>query len=275
MQHIESLIRLDSHVLDLPIAEARTTLGRVHVLGSPTSNAKLAKGGKDAWQTVGLSLAPSTQAGLGVTTCGQEGVCARYCVAGSGNAITFDSVTIARNNLTALLAQHPAAFLRVLVEDVRIANERAASVGERLALRLNVFSDIAWERVVPELFEIFAAWDVPVYDYTKRLDRFDDVIPANYTLIASHSERTGLASNPFLLHDFISRGINVAVPFDVVRGHPLPATHHGVTVVDGDASDLRHLDPRGVIVGLRSKVTRNGKASAETGRGFVLPVLQG
>lgn len=275
MKHIETLITLDSHVLDLSIAEARRVLGRTHVLGSPTSNAKLAKGAKEAWQTVGLSLAPSTQAGLGVTTCGQEGVCARYCVAGSGNAIAFDSVTIARNALTRLLVQHPAAFLRVLVEDVRIATERASSVGERLALRLNVFSDVAWERVAPELFELFAAWDVPVYDYTKRLDRFDDVLPANYTLIASHSERTSLASNPFLLHDFTSRGINVAVPFDVIRGHPLPSHHHGVSVIDGDVSDLRHLDPRGVVVGLRSKVTKHGKATAETGRGFVLPVLQG
>jgi hypothetical protein len=196
-------------------------------------------------------------------------------VAGSGNAIAFRNVSDARNALTRLLVAHPAAFLRVLVEDVRIANDRARSQGERLALRLNVFSDIAWERVVPELFEIFAAWNVPVYDYTKRLDRFDDVTPTNYTLIASHSERTNLASNPHILHDFISRGINVAVPFDVVQGHPLPATHHGVTVVDGDASDLRHLDPRGVIVGLRSKVTKNGKATADTGRGFVLTVLQG
>lgn len=275
MRHIESLIRLDSHVLDLPIAEARALLGRTHVLGSPTSNAKLAKGSKDAWQTVGLSLAPSTQAGLGVTTCGQEGVCARYCVAGSGNAIAFSNVSDARNALTRLLVAQPAAFLRVLVEDVRIANERAQSMGERLALRLNVFSDIAWERITPELFEIFTAWNVPVYDYTKRLDRFDDVIPANYTLIASHSERTDLASNPFLLHDFTSRDINVAVPFDVKRSDPLPSHHHGVSVIDGDASDLRHLDPRGVVVGLRSKVTKHGKATAETGRGFVLPVLQG
>lgn len=277
MRHIDDLIGptlSGRHCLDLDLGEARRRLGRVHVVGSPSSNAKLAKSGGAGWQSVGLSLAPSTQSGLGVTTCGQEGTCARYCVAGSGNAIAFSNVSEARNALTRKLVDDPIAFVRVLVQDVIDAAFKARAEGDRLVLRLNVFSDIAWERISPSLFEVMAHHSVPAYDYTKRLDRFERDRPANYTLIASHSERNEIGSSAFALHDFVQRGINVAIPFDVVRGHPLPAMHHGIRVVDGDATDLRHLDPAGVIVGLRSKITKNGKANESSSRGFVLTVLR-
>jgi len=37
------------------------------------------------------------------------------------------------------------------------------------------------------------------------------------------------------------------------RGEELPATYLGIRVVDGDKTDDRTTDPRGVIVGLRAK----------------------
>jgi len=43
-------------------------------------------------------------------------------------------------------------------------------------------------------------------------------------------------------------GGNVAVVFD-----GMPNTYAGAPVVDGDASDLRFLDPDGVVVGLKAK----------------------
>jgi hypothetical protein len=45
----------------------------------------------------------------------------------------------------------------------------------------------------------------------------------------------------------------------------LPQTYLGKQVVDGDATDLRFLDPRGVIVGLKAK----GKGKQDTS-GFVV-----
>jgi len=55
----------------------------------------------------------------------------------------------------------------------------------------------------------------------------------------------------------VARNGRVAVVF----GKVLPATFLGVPVVDGDAHDLRFLNPGGVVVGLRAK----GKARKHTG----------
>jgi hypothetical protein len=52
----------------------------------------------------------------------------------------------------------------------------------------------------------------------------------------------------------------VAVVFD-----KLPETYLGKPVIDGDVSDLRFLDPKGVIVGLKAK----GKAKKDSS-GFVV-----
>jgi hypothetical protein len=46
---------------------------------------------------------------------------------------------------------------------------------------------------------------------------------------------------------------NLAVIFRADKDAPLPSMLWGRVVIDGDKSDLRFLDPRGVIVGLRSK----------------------
>jgi hypothetical protein len=43
------------------------------------------------------------------------------------------------------------------------------------------------------------------------------------------------------------------MPFTTARGEALPEVWHGFTVIDGDESDERRLDPAGVVVGLRAK----------------------
>ena len=48
-------------------------------------------------------------------------------------------------------------------------------------------------------------------------------------------------------------GLNVAVVFAVKRGRPLPETFWGRRVIDADLTDLRYLDPAGVVCGLRAK----------------------
>lgn len=64
-------------------------------------------------------------------------------------------------------------------------------------------------------------------------------------------------------------GDNVAMPFGVARGRDLPTswTLDGSTfpVIDGDLSDDRTEDPRGVIVGLRVK----GTAGRRDRSGFI------
>jgi hypothetical protein len=51
----------------------------------------------------------------------------------------------------------------------------------------------------------------------------------------------------------LNAGHNVAVVFSTKKGFDLPSEYKGKKVIDGDKHDLRFLDPKGVIVGLRAK----------------------
>jgi hypothetical protein len=130
-------------------------------------------------------------------------------------------------------------------------------------VRLNVFSDIPWELVFPELFEI-----VPgvYYDYTKVPWR----TPApNYDLTFSYSGR-----NFGQMQEELERGRRVAVVF-LAKRHKLPSTFMDMPVVDGDISDARPLDPPGVIVGLSYKVPKKYGEKVRvstTDNVFVVPV---
>jgi hypothetical protein len=119
-------------------------------------------------------------------------------------------------------------------------------------VRLNLTSDIPWE-TKPFFFEgksIFDHFpDVTFYDYTKgsyRMRKFiDGKMPKNYSLTFSRSEETELEE----IKELVSKVQNVAVVFR----DKLPKTWEGMQVVDGDDTDLRFLDPKGVIVGLVEK----------------------
>jgi hypothetical protein len=136
-------------------------------------------------------------------------------------------------------------------------------------VRLNGTSDLRWERFpIGPHANIFAMFpDVTFYDYTKHPPRKRDVadIP-NYSLTFSLAE-----SNDVHAAQALEAGTNVAVVFDTRKSADLPEWYaiDGVIarVIDGDATDLRFLDPResrGVIVGLRAK----GRAKKDT-TGFV------
>jgi hypothetical protein len=152
-----------------------------------------------------------------------------------------------------------AAFFRELAHGVEQARRDAARKGLKLCVRLNGATDIAWERVAPDLFTW--ASDIQFVDYTKSVKRAlahaRGEFPANYHLTFSRSETNWLDCVKVLI-----AGGNVAVVFD----GPLPPLYRGFTVVDGDKHDLRHLDAKGVIVGLSPK----GRRARADQSGFVV-----
>lgn len=115
-------------------------------------------------------------------------------------------------------------------------------------IRLNGTSDILWERY--SIIQNFPR--VQFYDYTKIPNR--TALPDNYYLTFSAVED----NDKFSLQQ-LNQGQNVAAVF-----HSLPKTWLGYPVMDGDESDLRFLDPKGHVVGLKSK----GEARRDTS-GFV------
>ena len=120
---------------------------------------------------------------------------------------------------------------------------------------------------------IFQAFpEVQFYDYTKyTFQERSTNLPNNYHLTYSFSEDT----TPEILADNLNNGRNVAVVFNICKlGNkgkchnkckcPLPETWNGYKVISGNDSDVRFMDPIGVIVGLRA----NGKARDDDS-GFV------
>lgn len=237
-----------------------------------SANLKLSKSGKafaaglapEDYYTVGLSLAPYTLAGMG-NVCGKASPqCAALCLNTAGKGLVKDKLgreTCQRARIAktrAALSRDPevrAGFVSALVEQIERAEVRAERKGKRLAVRLNVLSDLPWETLAPWLFERFP--NVHFYDYTKNPSRLGRT-PSNYDLTFSRSE----TNEPDAIAA-LAAGYRVAVVFN--HRAPLPETWAGYPVVNADLHDLRFLDGSAVVSGLKAK----GRAR-NTRPGFVV-----
>lgn len=209
------------------------------ILTPPGANMKMAKSTKAGVVTYGLSLAPSDISGFNVCRFSTP-ACRSGCVAFAGSG-RYKTVIEARKLKTRFLMEHPRAFVTLL--DHEIGN--VAQKFDNVAVRLNTFSDLPWEKMVPWLFEEHPT--IQWYDYTKNPNRTG--VPSNYRLTLSSSEKT----KDSWIAEKVKAGNNVAVVFSASRHKELPEVWNGLPVIDGDISDTRHLDPRGVVVGLRAK----------------------
>lgn len=227
-----------------------------------TNNYKTQKGEGLGYMTYIMYMSPYTANTKGVNVCpfASRG-CAAACLVGSGFGGMYTNVMQGRVNRTEYYLSARQEFLEQLDKEIGKAvkkNEGKAIV----TIRLNGTSDISFEKMKVRdgktLFELYP--DIQFYDYTKNYKRFDKVLPANYHLTFSRSE-----INDKQAFGLLKRGYNVAMVFE----NKLPAEYKGYTVVNGDETDLRFLDAKGVIVGLKyKKMTGKGadnKIGAETG----------
>jgi hypothetical protein len=227
-----------------------------------TGNPKIAKGEAHGVFTAIMHLAPEKVSGRNVCPHATAG-CAAACLNTAGRGgIGLDGdglnvIQVARIQRTRWFHRDRASFLVALSAEIERHVRSARKHGLRPAVRLNGTSDLPWERFplfgYPHIFAMFP--DVTFYDYTKWPVRLRPLVAAipNYSLTFSLAE-----SNEDKAAAALEAGVNVAAVFAVKRGADLPACHMigGVIrpVIDGDATDLRFLDPTdGVIVGLRAK----------------------
>jgi len=141
----------------------------------------------------------------------------------------------------------PVAFVDTLSREITLAQRRAERKGMTLAIRLNGTSDIPWEhkRGSGGMTLMDMHPDVQFYDYTKLPTR---KVPKNYHLTVSYS-----AANSKYAQKALDSGHNVAVVFR--HKSDIPRTFGGRKVIDGDKTDLRFTDPKGVVVALYAKGT--------------------
>ena len=198
-------------------------------------NKKLRLGDAHNYLTAGLTLAPAWESGK--NTCAfHTAECAQACLYFSGMG-ALKKVQAARKRRTDLFFADRPAFMRELHADICLVTRTAESLGATPAIRLNVTSDILWERHnVPQDWPA-----VQFYDYTKVPARRG--LPPNYHLTFSFSGHNLGACKLAL-----SNGMNVAVPFKTV-----PERWFNYRTLDGDAHDLRFLDQTPYVVALKPK----------------------
>jgi len=215
---------------------------------SVENDAKTVKGEKYGYLTGILYLAPTTEAnGHGNLCTYATDECRKACPYSAGMANAFASIKRARVSRTLEYLQDPAAFKTRLVSDIERLIRHAKLRQLQPAVRLNGTSDLP--KLVREIALMFPS--VQFYDYTK-IPRPWRRRMANYHLTFSFSGENFAECMAALKH-----GINVAVVFS----GGMPAEWHGYQVINGDASDLRFTDARGVIVGLKSKGTARTMAA--------------
>ena len=224
-------------------------------------NPKLLKGQKRGYLSSVLHLAPADLSGRNTCPKATAG-CKAACLNTAGRGGIFkkgESTNViqqARIRKTKQFFESREKFLQELVIEIGKTITKAEKQGLIPVFRLNGTSDLSWEKYEvadgKNIFQMFP--EVQFYDYTKVLGRKVSHIP-NYHLTFSKAD-----GNDMDVRIAASNGMNVAAVF-----HKLPEQYIGRPVINGDDTDLRFLDPKGVIVGLKAK----GRAKKDT-TGFVV-----
>lgn len=234
-----------------------------------TGNPKVLKGLKQGYNTYILHLAPADLSGYQTCPKATAG-CKAACLNTAGRGGMFkkgentNMIQQARIRKTKMFFENRTEFMADLVKDIELAIKQSVKKDLIPVFRLNGTSDLSWEKyevvrngvLYRNIFEAFS--DIQFYDYTKILGRKVKDIK-NYSLTFSAAD-----GNDYDVAKAIIQGYNIAMVFGIKKTEPMPAEYMTLPVFNGDESDLRFLDPKGVIVGLYAK----GKAKKDTS-GFV------
>jgi len=227
------------------------------------SNAKTVKGQKYGFMTGILYMAPADISGRNLCSMAELAGCKAACLYTAGRG-AMSSVQVARIKRAKAFFENREAFMAVIVKDIQRLVKSAAKKKMIPLVRLNGTSDIRWESVpvthngvtYRNVMELFP--NVQFYDYTKIANRRD--IPENYDLTFSYSGRVEFSQ---YVKKAIESGMRIAAVFR--NRADIPAKFMGMDCIDGDNSDIRHIEPKGVIVALYAK----GQAKKDNS-GFVI-----
>src|SRR5210317_632810 len=213
-----------------------------------------------------LNLAPASISGFNTCASASKG-CREACLHEAGNPVFMPQKTLGRVNRTLLLFKDLARFKSMAAKEIRNHEIYCKKHNLKPVIRLNTTSDIMFEKQKFSFMQNFP--NVQFYDYTKHFNRMikylKGQLPANYHLTFSRNEENDTQSTQVL-----KAGGNVAIVFR----KELPETYKGFNVVNGDLHDLRFLDQKNVVVGLKEKLTLNedtGKLDRDNS-GFVVDI---
>ena len=194
-----------------------------------------------------LHLAPANIGGVNICP-NASPVCIKLCLNTSGRG-QMNTVQKSRLNKKFYFLADRLKFLNHLDHEIKLSFERARRKGFKYTVRLNGTSDLPFERYKLEngLNLMDNNPQVQFIDYTKVTNRLDkkNKIPKNYSLTYSQAE-----NNLKDVKQILKTKYNIATVFR----KKLPKKWLGRKVINGDISDLRHLeDGKKIIVGLIAK----------------------
>jgi len=213
-----------------------------NLLSEGSTNTKTAK---NELQTYILYLAPSDIIGTHNLCPMASAGCKAACLYSAGRG-RFSNVQLSRINKAKFWAYDRQAFYMQLATEIMKIYDK--SNFQQIAIRLNGTSDIDHLNLLQRytginFLDSFYS-NLLFYDYTKNINVYKRYFGSNYKLTFSKSE-----TNFDECLEVISMGGNIAAVFSA----ELPDTYGGLSVINGDESDLRYFDPAGVIVGLKAK----------------------
>lgn len=222
------------------------------------SSAKTIKGEKIGYLTGIVYLVPDEI----ICSMAKLAGCFEGCLKSAGRG-AFNSVQIARDAKTQFYYENREAFMLSLCADIWTLSRKAAKLDLTPLVRPNGTSDILYENIVVHnektIFQLFP--DVQFYDYTKHPSRkLQGKTAGNYDLTYSFS---AITPKPISIKGLTNpNNSRAAVVFQ--KQSDIPEKFRGWNVVDGDNTDVRHIEPKSVVVALYAK----GKAKSDLG-GFV------
>lgn len=250
------------------------------------ADAKTIKGEKEGYMTAVMYLIPAHGAGTAevptlcpmaelagciagcLNTAGRGGMAVGNAtfITAAGTVLPDNAVQHARLRRTEFFLTDQQGFMEQMVAEIRAFIKKAHKVDLIPVVRPNGTSDIRWEDVrflwcgmTVTIFDLFP--EIQFYDYTKIPNRYRALRVPNYDLTFSYSHVPEFASIVVKALATYGNKVNFAAVF----GKGLPEMFLGREVVNGDETDLRFRDKRGVVVGLKAK----GRARKDTS-GFVV-----
>jgi hypothetical protein len=225
-----------------------------------TANPKIQKGTKMGYLSFILHLAPSDLSGKNTCPKATPG-CIAACLNTAGRGGMFkkgentNMIQKARIRKTQYFFNNRAGFMKDLYADICKGIRLANKLGLEPVFRLNGTSDLSWEKYEmtegKNVFDVFAG--IQFYDYTKVLGRKVKHIP-NYHLTFSKAD-----GNDSDVAEALLQGMSVVAVYDKIpEGVP-----------SADETDLRFLDPKGIMLGLKAK----GRAKKDYS-GFVIRLTE-
>lgn len=258
---VRSMLRSPYKLLMTGDASAKLRKGETSIYGVSMPPSKL-------WiHTTGLT---STVAPTGDgwryfgNVCPWSDGCEETCISTTGHYGMGQS--IARSWVRVLWHTNKPLFLRLLTRELVTLERKASKVPGAVAVRLNVTSDVRFERHI----DMSAYPTIQFYDYTKASPSARSGRASNYDLTFSVTQRWSVAD--MRAASAAGERMAVIVPDHAAADAPTLA---GLVAVNGDHSDERFNDAPGVVVLLRVKRPTNGAPIAAIYRGGMVRASSG